>query len=106
MKELTLLQLHNKSERLWEELDLGLRTRIIAIMDENIAEVKPEILADWKDNPLGWWIPHHFDWGMSIRNLFRQNGLPDSVLPGEQPNWDDYWVTAIEKSVEGISPRD
>jgi hypothetical protein len=56
--------------------------------------------------PDSWYIPHHFGWGMYMRNLLREHGLLDSMLPEGSNTWDDYYVELIEialgfKDMEG-----
>jgi hypothetical protein len=54
---------------------------------ENISEA-------YKKNPYRWASAYHFGWGMSIRNLLRQNVCLDDKLP--TGNWDDYYVQCVE----------
>lgn len=40
----------------------------------------------------------HFGFGMGVRNLLREQGLTDDMLPNG--NWDDYYVSLIEHALK------
>lgn len=66
-----------------------------SVFTESIIE---DIVRYHKSNPDSWWAEHHFDWGMRIRNLLRDNVCLDNILPSG--NWDDYYVQMIELACE------
>jgi hypothetical protein len=58
-------------------------------------EMIEEIKAAYEEQgPIQWAIPAHHDWGMHIRNTFRNQGFTEDNLP--DGNWDDYYIQVIE----------
>ena len=58
-------------------------------------ELKMEIRSQIDEKGLiNWALPHHFGWGMGVRNKFRSHNLLDHSLPSG--NWDDYYVIVVE----------
>ena len=51
-------------------------------------------------NPVLWATPHHFIWGMWMRNRLRGAGCQDSRYP--TGNLDDYYVRAVEEALHVI----
>lgn len=60
------------------------------LLDETIDEIRSAFGEDKET----WWASSHFYWGMSIRNLLRDNVCLDDKLPSG--NWDDYYVPLVE----------
>jgi hypothetical protein len=60
----------------------------------DVAKIREEIDA----NPLTWWAPYHFSFGMAVRNRLRLAGLGETHLP-EIGTLDDYWVEIVEAAV-------
>ena len=58
----------------------------------------PEIRSAVEDNPDEWWIPHHFFFGMWVRNTLRSGGFDEKFF--DIHNLDDIWVPLLEKAVE------
>ena len=86
-------------ERKWAELSEEVKTKAVdflrtAFPEETKEEIRPLIA----NNPDHWCSAHHFFWGMSVRNMLRDAGLKDDLLPSG--NWDDYYVKAIEEAVK------
>lgn len=50
------------------------------------------------NDPKLWFTPYHFHWGMSIRNVLRQNDLGEKFL--EVGNLDDVYVELVEDAVK------
>ena len=59
----------------------------------DVAEICKAIDAD----PVGWFAPHHFLWGMQIRNSLRQAGFGENYWP--VGNLDDIYVELVEDAV-------
>lgn len=62
-------------------------------------EVKADITAAFEEfGPMEWVHKAptlgHFFWGMGVRNMLRDAGLSDDLLP--DGNWDDYYIQVIE----------
>lgn len=73
----------------------------INYLSENFSlEIKRQIYDLYSNDPDGWYIPYHFDWGMNVRNMLRGEGFKDEYLP--TGNWDDYYVEVVEKAVLSI----
>lgn len=101
-KELTEFTREN-----WYRIDKAKREEIVAMLRE---ELKMDSFRKvMEKNPHGWateggW---HFMQGMGIRNLLREKGFPDGILPpvlyndddgpaDEVRNWDDFYTAALE----------
>jgi hypothetical protein len=62
--------------------------------EEPLADIlRRKVQAD----PKGWWIGHHFSFGMTMRNIMRQNGFGEKEL--EVDNLDDYYIPCIEEAL-------
>lgn len=70
----------------------------VKIIQDNLSDaVKKEVTARFNKHGSHFWIfpdMGHFGFGMGVRNLLRENGLKDNLLPDK--NWDDYYVAVIE----------
>lgn len=60
-------------------------------------ETKTSIVELYNEKGSNWIDGHHFGWGMSIRNLLRENGFADDMLPDK--NWDDYYIQVVECAI-------
>ena len=79
----------------FEEIPTDILNKAVELLKNEITEItKKEIREDIKNNPLYWFAPYHFGWGMAIRNLLRDKVCLDDKLPSG--NWDDYYVQIIE----------
>jgi len=45
-----------------------------------------------------WYMPYHFTWGMTVRNLLRENGFGEREMGVE--NLDDFYIGIGEKAAE------
>ena len=61
-----------------------------------LIEVVTEMI---KENNQEWWLGLHFGWGMTMRNLLRENGYGEKDLG--IGNLDDYYVGWIEQACLG-----
>lgn len=85
-----------------EEMKIRLSECPLWIIEKSVSYLKSvfteslieDIVRYHKTNPDIWWAKYHFDWGMRIRNLLRDNVCLDNILPSG--NWDDYYVQMIE----------
>lgn len=48
-------------------------------------------------DPQGWWVAHHFHWGMGVRNLLRKGGFTEEYF--RMGNLDDYYIGLVELAV-------
>ena len=63
-----------------------------------ISEVdKRKLRKEIKEDPVGWFAPYHFHWGMNIRNELRKNGFGEEYFGVR--NLDDVYVELIEDVV-------
>ncbi|MDX2215509.1 MAG: hypothetical protein SFY66_19755 [Oculatellaceae cyanobacterium bins.114] len=69
----------------------------IAVFESLPAEFKTECRVRHAIEPDNWISCWHLSVGMQLRNLLRQKGLTDDLLPDK--NWDDYYVQVLEVSL-------
>jgi len=55
------------------------------------------IRKEYEKNPEEWWVGHHFQWGMQMRNLLRENGYGEKELG--VGNLDDCYIELIENAI-------
>lgn len=93
----------------WEMVDPDIQERAKEILRNAIQPEDVELIKEGHSKYGDEWIHHvggHFFMGMAIRNLLRQNGLTDDLLPPVEyeegqsySNWDDYYVQAVEAAI-------
>jgi hypothetical protein len=79
------------------ELSVEIRDTALSILGKYIsAESYEMVVEDYQKWGERWWLEAniHFHWGRAVRNLLRQQGIPDNQLPSG--NWDDYYLPLIE----------
>lgn len=54
------------------------------------------VRRQWRDDPRGWWAPHHFRGGMALRNRLRDAGYGERELG--VTNLDNVYVQLIEEA--------
>ena len=59
---------------------------------------KRKICKEYKKDPVGWFAPYHFHWGMMIRNELRKNGFGEEYFFIK--NLDDIYVELIEDAIK------
>jgi hypothetical protein len=81
----------------FKALPRDIRDRALAVYEKELSESDKE----WTRNEFAehgddWWVIDrwHFEGGMYARNLLREAGLSDDLLPGG--TWDDYYIQLIE----------
>lgn len=83
----------------WDDLPFVVRETIIEQLSQNFKlefceDIQKEINTDQD-----WWKDYEESWGVELRaflrNLYKDNELPKN-------DWEYYWVSAIEKSVERV----
>jgi hypothetical protein len=83
----------------YNELPQTIKYKAIETLKSNINNIgRNQIRMVIKADRINWGSPHHFSWGMGIRNLLRKNVCLDGDLPSG--NWDDYYIRLVEKAVE------
>jgi hypothetical protein len=83
----------------WEELDYMQRDRIIRTLSKNFsAEFCAEMLPEIESN-FDWWVDKQ-KWGIDVRSYLNKEAFDKSQLP--KGDWDYYWVSAVEKSIEYV----
>jgi len=81
-------------------LDPELREKMVALLRGKLTG--PE--CNWRpngaitDNPLTWWIPLHFTWGMGVRSALRKAGFTEAATGLD--NLDNYWVGLVELAIK------
>lgn len=92
MTDLEYKQFHDDK---YAEIPPDVLERSMVIFDKHLSPAdKPKLILAYNADPIYWIAPFHFYWGMSVRNLLRQNGLNDDLLPSG--NWDDYYTQCVE----------
>lgn len=77
---------------------MELRERCVEFLRKNLPEnVQKQIRELYEKEGPEWWVPFHFSWGMGIRNMLRDGGFRDDLLPCG--DWDHYWVQVVEVAV-------
>jgi hypothetical protein len=79
-----------RSSDLWPAAVARLRTLLV--------EEAPLVRAAIAARPDDWIAPHHFAWGMVIRNLLRREGFGEQELGVE--NLDNVYVELIEEAMQ------
>ncbi len=68
------------------------------LREEIPEESKILIRRNMESDPITWWAPFHFIWGMGIRNLLREHVATDDEL--STGNWDDHYIQCVEAAVQ------
>lgn len=91
-------------QKLYAELPQSIKTRGIEILHTYLPQNDlPLVSEQIRQYGTVIWIvkiQEHFGWGMAVRNLLRQHGLTDDMLP--LPNWDEYYVMLVEDACESL----
>lgn len=82
----------------WDNLSFLIRETTIEKISENFTLEFCENLQKEINSDQNWWKEYDH-WGVELRSFLRQF-FSDSDLP--KNDWDYYWVSAIEKSVERV----
>jgi hypothetical protein len=64
----------------YAELDPVKKDAAIAFLKRKLHEVLPEIRKSIADDPEHWNAPYHLGWGMSVRNLLRQEKMGEEFF--------------------------
>ena len=82
-----------------ESLDHEFVEKVVAFLRVYFTqEARDEIRALIDKGGLSHWIGGiHHGWGTAVRNLLRENGFTDDMLPDK--NWDDYYGQMVEIAV-------
>ncbi|MBD3882111.1 hypothetical protein IFO70_10110 [Phormidium tenue FACHB-886] len=76
--------------------------KAIAVFQTLPQEFKAECKARHAIEPDDWITCWHLGAGMQLRNMLRDHGLRDDLLPDK--NWDDYYIQVLEISL-GLRDR-
>ena len=71
--------------------------KAIAIFQTLPDEFKTECRVRHAIEPDSWMASWHLSVGMRLRNILRERGLADDLLPDK--NWDDYYIQVLELSL-------
>lgn len=85
-----------ENKQLFDSLDKNKKQQAVDFLKDNLVDqdfLREEINKD----PENWISPLHFNWGMFIRNLLRQNGFGEEFFPVD--DLDDIYVELIEEAV-------
>ena len=82
----------------YADLSAGLKAPALEMLAEELAPALAEITTMYKADPAGWAIPHHFFWGMSVRNLLRGRGYGEDYFSVD--NLDDFYIPLVEEALK------
>lgn len=85
----------------WEELDYFQRDKIIRTLSNNFPVDFCETMYPVIEENLDWWQDEDKQrWGLDVRAFLNENAFDKSNLP--KGDWNYYWVSAVEKSIESV----
>jgi hypothetical protein len=80
-------------------IPIGKREAAVKFLSKFISiEDKRKIRKEIEKEPVRWFAPYHFDWGMKIRNELRQTGFDEQYFMIK--NLDDIYVELVENAVK------
>ena len=82
----------------YASLSPEIKAPALAMLATELAPAYPKISDMYADNPTGWATPHHFHWGMVIRNLLREKGFGEEYFGVD--NLDDIYVSLVEEALK------
>lgn len=94
-----------ESVRKWEALSVEQRCDLLTVAGGMLTGMPPLAVSLIRHiiavEPLNWWVPYHFGWGMAVRNYLRKGGIDEAALPTH--NLDDYYVEAVERALAAMA---
>lgn len=84
--------------QMYAELPAEVKAPALAMLAEELAPARKEILSAYKADPKGWAAPYHFFWGMSVRNLLRDKGFGEGHF--HVHNLDDIYIPLVEEALK------
>lgn len=95
-------EFNQQHERYFKEIPKDILHKAVEVFQNDLKEGEKKFLVNLYNSTEShrkalWFVDYHFYEGMGIRNLFRENGLLDDMLPSG--NWDDYYVQVMECSI-------
>ncbi|MEP0874160.1 hypothetical protein NDA01_31170 [Trichocoleus desertorum AS-A10] len=79
------------------EIPPGILEKAIAVFQTLPEEFKTECRVRHAIEPDTWMNSWHFSVGTQLRNMLRDQGLRDDLLPDK--NWHDYYIPVLEVSL-------
>lgn len=91
---------HTEEEcvQMYRELPIELKAPALDMLATELAPAREEIISMYKIDPEGWHVPHHFFWGMSVRNLLRNKGFGEAYFSVH--NLDDIYTPLVEEALK------
>ena len=91
---------HTKEEceQMYADLSTELKAPALVMLATELAPALKEILPAYKADPKQWAAPHHFFWGMNVRNLLRDKGFGEEYFAVH--NLDDIYVPLVEEALK------
>ena len=83
---------------MYSSLTPELKAPALEMLAVELAPALEEILPMYKADPKDWASPHHFFWGMEVRNLLRDKGFGEAYF--DVPNLDDIYVPLVEEALK------
>jgi len=71
---------------------------VLAILQNMLEPIAPEIRIDFAKDPANWWKRGHFHFGLAVRNQLRRKGYDASYFGVE--NLDDIYVYLVEDALQ------
>jgi len=70
----------------------------LTLLADKLQNVRAEVVGAYQADPKHWMAPHHFLWGMAVRNLLRKEGYGEAYFGVH--NLDDIYVALIEEALK------
>jgi hypothetical protein len=84
--------------QMYADLTPELKAPALAMLAVELAPALEEILPMYKADPEHWAAPHHFFWGMAVRNLLRDKGFGETHFSVH--NLDDIYIPLVEEALK------
>ena len=84
-------------EQMYKEIPEELKNPALVMLKKELAYVSVEIRKAYQSSPNDWYVRHHFNWGMSVRNLLREKGFGEDYF--KIHNLDDIYIALVEEAL-------
>lgn len=90
---------HTKEEcrQMYLALNHEIKVPALKMLAEELGHDLADIQSAYNASPEGWYVGHHFFWGMGVRNLLRSKGFGESYFGIH--NLDDIYIDLVEEAL-------